>query len=137
MLSKNDVDRMVNEAVTHADEDRKRKDEVEARNQADALAYQAERTLRDLGDKVPAEDKGETDRRIEAVRTALKGSDLPAIKTAAEALVEQLQKVSTAAYQAASTAAPGGDDDQSGGASPESSSPQENEEVVEGEFKEA
>ena len=137
MLSKNDVDRMVNEAVAHADEDRKRKDEVEARNQADALAYQAERTLRDLGDKVSAEDKGETERRIEAVRTALKGSDLPAIKTAAEALVEQLQKVSTAAYQAASTAAPGGDDDQSGGASPESSSPQENEEVVEGEFKEA
>ena len=137
MLSKNDVDRMVNEAVAHADEDRKRKDEVEARNQADALAYQAERTLRDLGDKVPAEDKGETERRVEAVRTALKGSDLPAIKTAAEALVEQLQKVSTAAYQAASTAAPGGDDDQSGGASPESSSPQENEEVVEGEFKEA
>jgi molecular chaperone DnaK len=137
MLSKNDVDRMVNEAATHADEDRKRKDEVEARNQADALAYQAERTLRDLGDKVSAEDKGETERRIEAVRTALKGNDLPAIKAAAEALVEQLQKVSTAAYQAAGTAAPGGGDDQSGGASPESSSSQANEEVVEGEFKEA
>jgi molecular chaperone DnaK len=137
MLSKADVDRMVNEAATHADEDRKRKDEVESRNQADALAYQAERTLRDLGDKVSAEDKAETERRVEAVRTALKGSDLPAIKTAAEALVEQLQKVSVAAYQSAGTAAPSGDDDQSGGASPENPSSEGNEEVVEGEFKEA
>jgi ABC-type multidrug transport system fused ATPase/permease subunit len=110
MLSKNDVDRMVNEAATHADEDKKRKEEVEARNQADALAYQAERTLRDLGDKVSPEDKAETERRVEAVRTALKGSDLAAVKSASDALVEQLQKVGTAAYQAAgaAAAAPGG-----------------------------
>jgi molecular chaperone DnaK len=138
LLSKSDVDRMVNEAAVHADEDRTRKDEVEARNQADALAYQAERTLRDLGDKVSAEDRAETERRVEAVRTVLKGSDLPAIKAAAEGLVEQLQKVSTAAYQAAETAAPSGaDDDQSGGTSSDTSSSQGNEEVVEGEFKEA
>jgi molecular chaperone DnaK len=70
MLSKNDVDRMVKEAATHADEDRQRKEEVETRNQADALVYQAERTLRDLGDKVAAEDKAETERRTEAVRAA-------------------------------------------------------------------
>jgi molecular chaperone DnaK len=141
MLSKNDVDRMVNEAATHADEDKKRKEEVEARNQADALAYQAERTLRDLGDKVSADDKAETERRVEAVRTALKGSDLAAVKSSSDALVQQLQKVGTAAYQtagAAEAAAPGGSDaDQSGGESPDGSSPQGNEEVVEGEFKEA
>ncbi len=141
MLSKTDVDRMVNEASAHADEDRKRKDEVEARNQADALAYQAERTLRDLGDKVPPEDRAETERRVEAVRAALKGSDLAAIKSSSEALVEQLQKVSTAAYQAAGAAGPatgapaGKDGDQSGsaGGPPD----QGNEEVVEGEYKEA
>ena len=141
MLSKSDVDRMVGEAAAHADEDRKRKDEVEARNQADALAYQAERTLRDLGDKVSAEDKAETERRVEAVRTALKGSDLAAVKASSDALVQQLQKVGTAAYQAAGAAgaaAPGGTDDgQSGGASSDGSSAQGNEEVVEGEFKEA
>jgi molecular chaperone DnaK len=140
MLSKTDVDRMVNEAAVHADEDKKRKEEVETRNQADALAYQAERTLRDLGDKVSPEDKAETERRIEAVRTALKGDDLAAIKTAFDALVEQLQKVSTAAYQA-SAASPdaggpsGGEDGQSGPA--DGPTDQGGEEVVEGEFKEA
>jgi molecular chaperone DnaK len=144
MLSKNDVDRMVKEAASHADEDRVRKEEVETRNQADALAYQAERTLRDLGEKVPAEDRTETESRVEAVRAALKGSDLAAVKSTSDALVEQLQKVSTAAYQAtaaAETAAGGpdgaadsGEDQSSGdGGSPD----QGNEEVVEGEFKEA
>jgi molecular chaperone DnaK len=146
MLSKSDVDRMVKEAATHADEDRARKEEVEARNQADALAYQAERTLRDLGDKVTAEDRAETERRVEAVRSALKGSDMAAVKSSTEALVEQLQKVGTAAYQAAAAGAeaggPGGSggpgeggDDQAGGS--DGSSDQGNEEVVEGEYKEA
>jgi molecular chaperone DnaK len=141
MLSKSDVDRMVNEAAVHADEDKKRKEEVETRNQADALAYQAERTLKDLGDKVSSEDKAETERQVEAVRAALKGNDAAAIKSASDALIAQLQKVSTAAYQAASAAgeAPSGssdgEGDQSGstGDSPE----QGGEEVVEGEYKEA
>jgi molecular chaperone DnaK len=137
MLSKTDVDRMVGEAATHADEDRKRKEQVETRNQADALAYQAERTLRDLGDKVPAEDKAECERRIEAVRTALKGDDMAAVTAAADSLVEQLQKIGTAAYQAAEPAeggAEGGAEDQAEG--PEKP-PSGDEEVVEGEFKEA
>ncbi len=144
MLSKTDVDRMVKEASSHADEDRTRKEEVETRNQADALAYQAERTLRDLGDKVPAEDRAETERRIEAVRTALKGSEMAAVKSSTDALVEQLQKVSTAAYQAAPDAgaaagtpdgaADAGDDQSAGEGGPPD---QGNEEVVEGEFKEA
>jgi molecular chaperone DnaK len=140
MLSKTDVDRMVNEAAAHADEDKRRKEEVETRNQADALAYQAERTLRDLGDKVASEDKAETERRIEAVRTALKGDDLAAIKAAFDALVEQLQKVSTAAYQASAsgpeTSAPSGDDDGQSGPT-EGAPDQGGEEVVEGEYKEA
>jgi molecular chaperone DnaK len=141
MLSKTDVDRMVNEAAVHADEDKKRKEEVETRNQADALAYQAERTLRDLGDKVSPEDKAETERQIEAVRTALKGSDAAAIKSSSDALIEQLQKVSTAAYQAASAAGetPGGSSDGAGDQSgPAGDSPEQGgEEVVEGEYKEA
>jgi molecular chaperone DnaK len=129
---------MVNEAATHADEDRKRKEEVETRNQADALAYQAERTLRDLGDKVSPEDKAETERCVEAVRTALKGSDQAALKSASDALVQQLQKVGTAAYQAAETPPAGGsEDDQTSGPSSDTSSSQGNEEVVEGEYKEA
>ncbi|HEY5487110.1 MAG TPA: Hsp70 family protein, partial [Candidatus Limnocylindrales bacterium] len=135
MLSKNDVDRMVREASDHAGEDRKRKEEVEARNQADTLAYQAERTLRDLGDKVTAEDRAETERRIEAVRAALKGSDLTEVKSAAESLADQLQKVSTAAYKASETPPPSSDDE--AGGSSEAPSDQAGEEVVEGEYKEA
>jgi molecular chaperone DnaK len=135
MLSKNDVDRMVREAADHADEDRKRKEEIEARNQADSLAYQAERTMRDLGDKVSAEDRAETERRVEAVRTALAGSDLAAVKSTAESLMDQLQKVSTAAYKAAGTPPP--DTEAQEGGSPEGSSDQTGEEVVEGEYKEA
>jgi molecular chaperone DnaK len=141
MLSKTDVDRMVDEAAGHAEEDRKRKEEVETRNQADALAYQAERTLRDLGDKVSSEDKAETEKRVEAVRTALKGDDLAAVKSAAESLVEQLQKVGTAAYKATETAGPeAGGPTGEGGDQPGSeggTSDHGNEEVVEGEFKEA
>jgi molecular chaperone DnaK len=141
MLSKSDVDRMVNEAAVHADEDKRRKEEVETRNQADALAYQAERTLKDLGDKVSPEDKAETERQVEAVRTALKGSDAAAIKSTSDALIEQLQKVSTAAYQAASAAgeAPGGSSDGAGDQSGSTDAPpdQGGEEVVEGEYKEA
>jgi molecular chaperone DnaK len=134
MLSKNDVDRMVKEASEHAEDDRKRKDEVEVRNQADTLAYQGERTLRDLGDKVSAEDKAECEKRIEAVRTALKGSDMDAVRTSADSLVEQLQKIGTAAYQAPG---PEGGEGGEGGEAPGSEEPPSGEDVVEGEFKEA
>ncbi|HEX9044987.1 MAG TPA: molecular chaperone DnaK, partial [Candidatus Limnocylindrales bacterium] len=75
MLSKDDVDRMVRDAKEHEDEDRKRRETVETRNQAEAVTFQAERTLKDLGDKVSAEDRAETESRIEAVRSALKGDD--------------------------------------------------------------
>jgi molecular chaperone DnaK len=136
MLSKDDVDRMVHEAADHAEEDRKRKEEVEVRNQADALAYQGERTLRELGDKVSAEDRAETERLIAAARTALKGKKLAAVRTASDALVEQLQKVGTAAYQAPGPAASGGSEE--GQRNEPSSGPDQGDEgVVEGEYKEA
>jgi molecular chaperone DnaK len=144
MLSKNDVDRMVKEAATHADEDRVRKEEVETRNQADALVYQAERTLRDLGDKVAPEDRAETESRVEAVRAALKGSDLAVVKSSSEALIEQLQKVSTAAYQGGAptdAAGQGPDvepaDDHTDGEGQAAGPADAGEEVVEGEYKEA
>ncbi len=101
MLSKEDVDRMVRDAAEHAEEDRRRREEVETRNQADTLAFQAERTLRDLGDKVSAEDRAATERAVEAVREALKGNDMDAIRRRTQELATQLQKVGTAAYQQA------------------------------------
>jgi molecular chaperone DnaK len=157
MLSKEDVDKMVREAQEHAEEDKARRDEVETRNQADALAFQAERTLRDLGDKVDPADRAEAERRVEAVREALKGTDVEAVKASAAALSEQLQKVATAAYaqtgpidydtpagggadgagaeetaEGAGDAADGGD-----GAGPrDAEGADEADEAVEGEFKE-
>jgi molecular chaperone DnaK len=134
MLSKSDVDRMVRDAADHAEEDRKRREEVELRNQADALAFQADRTLRDLGDKVSAEDRAGSERAIEAVREALKGNDLDAIRSRAADLAEQLQKVGTAAYQQASQQEPPGDD--TGGTPGPGTGAGEADEAVEGEYKE-
>jgi molecular chaperone DnaK len=144
MLSKDDVDRMVRDAQEHAEEDKTRREEIETRNQADALAFQGERTLRDLGDKVSADDRAATERSIEAVREALKGNDIEAVRRATTELTENLQRVGTAAYQAAGSA--GGYDGQSrdgasgDGASPDGASPEgetaEADEAVEGEYKE-
>ena len=105
MLSKDDVDKMVREASEHADEDKQRREEVETRNQAEQLTYQAERTIKDLGDKVSAEDRSTVENQVSALREALKGSDMGAITAGATALAETLQGVSTAAYQAAASEA--------------------------------
>ena len=81
MLDKNDVDQMVRDAQEHAEEDRQRREEVETRNQAEALTFQAERTIKDLGDKVSSEDKAEVENKVASLREALKGSDIEAVKT--------------------------------------------------------
>jgi molecular chaperone DnaK len=140
MLSKDDVDKMVRDAESHADEDKKRREEVELRNQAEQLGYQAERTLTDLGDKVPAEDRTEIESQVAALREALKGTDTELISAGMTKIMETLNRVSAAAYQASASEAPGGDGDGSGdGASGEGaagSSDGAADETVEGEFKE-
>src|SRR5690349_6631600 len=100
MLSKDDVDKMVKDAQAHAEEDRTRREEVETRNQAEQLTYQAERTLSDLGDKVSAEDRAAVESQVSSLRDALKGSDIEAVKSGAATLTSTLQRVATAAYQA-------------------------------------
>src|SRR5207244_2899799 len=116
MLSKDDVDRMVREAESHADEDRQRREEVETRNQAEALTFQAERTLKDLGDKVSSEDKADAEAKIASLREALKGSDIEAVRSGAVSLAEVVQRISTKAYEAtAAGAASGGGDGSTGG----------------------
>ena len=138
MLSKDDVEKMVREAADHADEDRKRREEVETRNQAEQLTYQAERTLKDLGDKVSSEDKADVEGKVTALREALKGADLEPVEKGVAALAESLSKVSTKAYQAsASEASPngtGGEPGEAGEAEP--GAHPAGEETVEGEFKE-
>ncbi len=143
MLSKDDVDRMVRDATEHAAEDKQRRDEVETRNQADTLAFQAERTLRDLGDKVSAEDRAGTERAVEAVREALKGNDMDAIRGRTTELAAQLQKVGTAAYQQAGPTPEDGTGPGATGEGPDAGSESQSQggqggedEAVEGEYKE-
>ncbi|MCL4508653.1 MAG: molecular chaperone DnaK [Chloroflexi bacterium] len=98
-LSKDEVERMVREAEQHADEDRRRKEDIETRNQADSLAYQAEKTLRDYGDKVTADVKTEVEGKVAALRSALQGSDMDHIRSCTEELSQSLQKVGQSMYQ--------------------------------------
>ena len=105
MLDKSAVDQMVRDAQEHAEEDKQRREEVETRNQAEALSFQAERAIKDLGDKVSSEDKAEVENKVESLREALKGSDMDIVKSGMTSLAEVLQRVSTAAYQAAASAA--------------------------------
>ena len=123
-LSKEEVERMKREAEQHAAEDARRKEEVETRNMADNLAYTAEKTLRDQGDKVPAGLRSEVEGKVAAVRSALSGSDVNYLKRTAQELSESLQKVGAAVYQQAGTP-------------PQGEAPAEGEEgTVEGEFRE-
>ncbi len=137
MLDKKDVDRMVREAGEHAAEDRKRREEVEARNQAEALTFQAERTLKDLGDKVSAEDRAAVEGKVSDVRNALKTEAVEVVTTRATELAEILQRVGTAAYAAAAAegGAPGEGDGHEAGPDAGEGAPADDE-TVEGEFKE-
>jgi molecular chaperone DnaK len=126
-LSKDEVERMVREGEQHRQEDQKRRQEVEARNSADSLVYQAEKLMREQGDKLPADVKGEVEARVTACRSALQGQDLAKIQQAVQDLSASLQRVGAAMYEQPG-AAPGD------GAS---SAPGGDEEVVDGEFSEA
>ncbi|HHJ99193.1 MAG TPA: molecular chaperone DnaK [Actinobacteria bacterium] len=100
-LSDEEVDRMVNDAEAHADEDKKKKEEAEVRNNADTLVYGTEKTLADLGEKVPEDTKGEIESAIADVKTALEGDDTEAIKTATTSLQEKSYKLAEIVYQQA------------------------------------
>ncbi len=100
-MSKEDIDRMVKEAEAHAAEDKKQKEAIDIRNNADSLVYQAEKAIKDVGDKA---DKAQVDKvqaAIDKVKEALKGTDTEAIKKAADELQQPLYEMSSAAYQAA------------------------------------
>jgi len=98
-LSKEEVERMQREAEAHAAEDAKRREEVETRNAADTLAYTAEKTLREHKDKIPSDLNQEVEGKIQAVRSALQGTDIDALRRATQDLNEAMQKIGTAVYQ--------------------------------------
>jgi molecular chaperone DnaK len=98
-LSDDEVDRMVTDAESHAEDDRKRKEEAEVRNTADSLVYQTEKTLKELGDKVPDETKSAVETELEATKKELEGTDTAAIKTASDKLLEASYKLAEVVYQ--------------------------------------
>jgi len=129
-LSKEQVEKMKREAESFAAEDAKRKEQVELRNSADSLAYTAEKTLRDYGDKIPGNVKQEIESKIAKVKSALQGSDMNSIRNSMQELSQALQKVGASVYQQPGQAPPGGE----GG--PGSTPGQGGEDTVEGEFRE-
>ena len=130
-LNEAEVERMRKEAEQHADEDRKRKELIETRNNADNAVYAAEKVLRDLGDKIPAELKSNVESEVQKVRSVMGNEDAEAIRKATESLNEVVQKVGAAAYQQA------GPTDGAGPNTGEAPGGPGDEDVVEGEFRNA
>ncbi|MEE8373490.1 MAG: molecular chaperone DnaK [Dehalococcoidia bacterium] len=126
-LSREEVEKMQREAEAHAGEDAKKREEIEARNVADNLAYTAEKTLREQGDKIASDLKGEVEGKVEALKSALSGSDIGQVNSAAQELSEVLQKVGEAVYQQAETPPPSPEEGEAGTG---------DEGAVEGEFRE-
>ena len=100
-LSDEEVDRMVKDAEANAEEDKKRKGDIEVRNQVDSLAYSTEETLKDLGDKVPADMKSEAEAAVEDAKKALEGQDMDAIQAAGDKLQEVGHKLAEVVYSSA------------------------------------
>ena len=146
-LSDSEVEKMRKEAETHADEDKKRKELIEARNYADNVVYTSEKTLRELGDKVPADLKAQVESQVQVVKDLMNKDDSDAMRKATEELGQVLQKIGAAAYSQAGPAAggpgaPGGggpgdsgpETQQPGGGTPGGPS---GDDVVDGEFHSA
>ena len=109
-LSDSEIDRMVKDAEAHAEDDRRKKDDMEVRNRVDALSYSVEQTVKELGDKIPSDIRSEADRQIEKAKTALDGSDIDAIRECETGLTDIAHKVSEIAYSSANGSQDGADD---------------------------
>jgi len=115
-LNDQDIERMVKEAEIHAEEDKKEREKAEVRNEADSMIYSTEKNIKDLGDKVSAEDKSKTDEAIAELRKALESGDIQAIKDKTEALKQASYKIAEEIYkQQASQQAGSGAGQQPGG----------------------
>ncbi len=125
-LSESEVEQMRKDAETHADEDRKRKELIEVRNNADNTAYAAEKALRDFGDKVPTDVRSDIEAKAAEVKSVAQGEDVEKIKSATEALGQAIQKIGASVYEQG----------QASGGEEAGSSSNENPDVVDGEVKE-
>jgi molecular chaperone DnaK len=127
-LSKDEIDRMKTDAKSHESEDKKRRDEAEIRNGADALVFQTERQIKELGEKIPAEDKAKLQAAVDRVKSVIGQTDINEIKSATEALTQVWQDLAPKLYQ---QGAPQGEPQPQPGPAPESGQPSQNDSKVE------
>jgi len=136
-LSEEEIEKLVKEAEVHADEDKKKKELVEARNHADTMIYQTEKSIKDLGDKVDASLKENIEGAIEKLKKAMEGTDAEEIKRLSEELMQSSHKVAEAMYQKASGGAEAGEQAPGGEASAQGESKASaDEDVVDADFEE-
>ncbi|HEX4539564.1 MAG TPA: molecular chaperone DnaK [Acidimicrobiales bacterium] len=135
-LPKDDIDRMVRDAESHAAEDRRRREEAEVRNNADTLVYQTDKLLREQGDKISGPEKEKVEQGLSSLKEALAGSDIEAIRSATESLVTASQEFASRLYEQAgpSAAAGGQPGGQPGGAGPQGEQQPADDEVVDAEI---
>jgi len=137
-LERGEVDRMVGQAEQHAEEDRQRREEADTRNQAEQLMYAAERSLKDLGDKVAESDREAAQQAIDEVRKALESQDIDRVRNASEQLQQAFSRVSEAAYkQAAASGQQAGPGPETPGGEAEPGAEGEDEGVIDAEFQES
>jgi molecular chaperone DnaK len=129
-LSDADIQKMVKEAEANAAADKKRREFVEAKNQADGLVHQVEKNLKEFGDKISAQDKGEAEAAVAAARSAMEGTDADALKSASDRLSQAAMKIGEQMYKAQAEAGAG-----PAGAGPQASG-QPDDKVVDAEFEE-
>ncbi|MFB3924852.1 MAG: molecular chaperone DnaK [Syntrophales bacterium] len=128
-LSKEEIDKLVKEAESHAEDDRKKRELIEARNQADSIVYSAEKNVKEFGDKISPADKTRIEEAISRVKKAMEGDDIGAIKSAQEELTQASHKLAEAMY--AKTSA-----EQAGGAGPQPGAGKKDDDVVDADFEE-
>jgi molecular chaperone DnaK len=133
-LSDQEIDRMIKEAEQHRDEDRRRGEKVQARNQADAAVYSAERFLREHGDKIPDGARSDVETKIRDVRDALEDDDLGAIRRRTEELGQAVQEIGSRMYESAPDS---GESSPPRGEASEDGVPEDDEDIIEGDFSEA
>ena len=134
-LSKDEVEKMKKEAEVHAEEDKKKKELIDTRNNADSVIFQTERILKESGDKVPADVKKEVEEKIDALKKVKDGVDVEAVKKAYEDLNQTVQKIGQAMYQASSAGQATSDQGQGGTAEGQASG-EKKEGPVEAEYEE-
>ncbi len=135
-LSKDQINRMVQDAESHAAEDKHRKEEVEERNLADSAAYRSEKSIADLGDKITPEQKSELESKIADVRAALSTDDVSRIKSSRESLEQAFYKVTESIYRPGASDATNGANPDFGGGTGQAEQESPRDDTIEGEYKE-